>query len=247
MKNILEWYLEQQNWINFIKDAVFFVGAYKIISYIRKKNFVEKTKEIERDLKTRESLETKLLDFVLKEHKNKIKDIGVRFVYWKNYPRQLADDGYKKLLAVDYIDDQTLLHGWIDKTGVNFQEHLWFARQSIYAEKNGIFFLAPEGGSYKGFVELSGKRLLFQLPFSNIINFDFKEFIEYEPIFYVRYEYCNFRKLYDRTYICRERYGDNYFLRELDRRYQIRKYSFLRYWLSRAGFAVDLVIKRACC
>lgn len=242
MNYLLKLYLSQQNWINLAKDAVFFFGAYKIIAYIWNLNFLAKTGKIEKDLKVRESLEEKLNCYVLEQHKNGIKDIALRFIYWKNYPWKLHDDGYKHCLAINYNGDHVLPSGWIDKTGINFQEHLWFFCQSIYVDKSGIFFFAPKDGSYKGFEELKEKRLFMHLPFSNIVNFDFKEFIEYEPVLYVKHVYHNHRKLYDRTYVCREKLGEGYFRLQLDRRYQICKYSFLRYQLSRAGYAVDAFI-----
>lgn len=242
MGQFLSLYVSHKEWVNLAKDLVFFFGAFKVIVFIWNKNYVSKTLIIEKDLKVREFLEEKLNKYVYEEHRNGIRDIAVRFVYWKNYPWNFKDDGYKHLLHFHDNDGETLPSGYLDKTGINFEEHVWFFLQSVYVDQNGIFFIAPKEGSYRSFKEMKPARLIMHLPFSKIVNFDFKEFIEYEPVFYVRHNYRDYRKLYDPVYICREKRGESYFRIELNRRYHIRKYSHLRYLLSRAGLAVDRIV-----
>lgn len=250
MEDVLKLYSENKVWIDFVKYWLEFVsyiivslGAIKVIFYIYGLRFERKTNNIERDLKIRASLEEKLEKYIIGEHKSGRKDIAIRLVHWKNYPWKLDNDGYPRCLAIDYYHGD-LQCGWIDKTGINVQEPVWLFSASIYVEKNGIFFVAPQGNRYNGFQELSDKCLRMHIPFSNIINFDFNKFVEYEPVFYIRCDY-RLRKLYDRVWVCREkREEDGWFMLELDSRYQIRKYSFLRYRLSLAGITIDKCIHK---
>jgi len=129
--------------------------------------------------------------------------------------------------------------GWINKTGLNFQENIWFTGKSIYVDKDGIFFFAPKGETYDNFEELADKCLIQHMPFSSIINYDFKEYIEYEPVFYIKYHYTKYSKLYSNHLIVREKAGKNYFSHELDRKLQISKpksiqhlYIKLKIWLN---------------
>lgn len=153
------------------------------------------TRQIEHDLATREKIEKELEEYV---HKNRENDVssGIRLIYCKNYPWSLDNDGFKKLLFIETVAKNVMPYGWLNKTGINFQEHVWFLGYSIYIDKEGIFFSAGEGRSYRGFRELRDKRLVMHMPFSNIVNFDFKEYKEYEPVFYIRYRYNRFKKLY---------------------------------------------------
>jgi hypothetical protein len=178
MEQILKFYSENETLINLIKDIVYFFGVFTVIKYLWNWNFVRKTEKIESNLNFRERIEAALDDYVIKENKNGIKDIGVRFVHWKNYPWHLQDDGYKHLLKVEYHGNQLLLSSWIDNVGIYFQEHLWFTSSSVYVDANGIFFFAPSDKIYKGFTEHKNKRLVVHLPFTNIVNFDFREVIE---------------------------------------------------------------------
>ena len=123
---VLGIYLAYQDWINLIKDAIFLVSALTLlrvaclfIRHVKSRYYREKTEEIDRDLHFRERLEPLLEKHVTTEAENKIKDIAVRFVHWKNYPRTLDDDGFKFLLHIDYFDG-SLVKSWIDNTGVFF-------------------------------------------------------------------------------------------------------------------------------
>lgn len=229
MEQILKFYNENATLINFIKDIVCFLSAFTLIKYLWNWNFIRKTEKIESNLKFRERIEAALDDYVIKENKNGIKDIGIRFVHWKNYPRRLQNDGYKHLLKVEYHDNQLLLSSWIDNVGIYFQEHLWFTSSSLYIDAAGIFFFASSERQYKGFTEHKNKRLIVQFPFTKIVNFDFREIIEYEPVLYIRYPYTKYKKLYSREYQIREKFGDEYSYVELDSRKQISKHTWVRY------------------
>lgn len=188
---VLNLYLDNKDWIELVKDAVFFYGAITIIKYLWNRNYTRKIKEIDNNLRFRERIEKALSDYVIQKHKNGIKGIAIRFVYWKNYPWKFQNDGFPHSLKIEYHNDQILGSSWIDNTGIYFQEPLWFSSSSVYVDANGIFFFARQGSVYKGFVEHSDKCLVTHLPFINIINFDFKEVIEYEPVFYIKYYYTS--------------------------------------------------------
>jgi hypothetical protein len=231
MEAILYWYKDNADLINFIKDIVYFFGAYALIRYLWSWNYLRRTSQIELNLKFRERIEPALEAYVIEKNRHGIKDIGIRFVCWKNYPWCLNDDGYKHLLKTEYHNNALLDSSWIDNTGIYFQEHLWFNSSSVYVDARGIFFFAPSREYHKGFTEHSGKRLIFQLPFTKIVNFDFRQIIEYEPVFYIRHPYTKHKKLYSQKYQIREKLGDAYSCVELDSRKQISKYSLIRYWI----------------
>lgn len=238
MECILGFYLRNKDWIDLIKDLVFLLGAFGVVRYLITWNYKSKVSQIERDLNFRDNLEHKLQDYVLEKHKNDIKDIGIRFIYWKNYPWSLENDAFKHYLFVRSFDNNVMPSGWIDKTGINFQKHFWHSSTSIYVDANGIFFFAPENGSYIGFKELKNKCLVKHMPFSNIVNYDFREYIEYEPVFYIKYPYTKYKKLYDSQYIVREKLDDNYFQEELKGNLQIKKPNCIKHHYLRLKFFI---------
>ena len=227
---ILDFYTKHQDWINLVKDLVFFFGVVGIIKYLFNRHFVNKSDEIRNNLKARDDIEDKLSKYVLEKHNNNV-NISIRFVHWKNYPWNLGDDGYEHQLFVRTLDERTLPSGWIDNTGLNFEESLSFFGKSIYVDQKGIFFIAKKDTKFEGFKELPGKSLILRMPFSNIVNFDFKTYIEYEPIFYIKHKYNNYKKLYEPIYICRESSKNEYFSCKLDRRYKLKSYHPLKYTL----------------
>jgi hypothetical protein len=234
METILFWYKDNETLINLVKDIVYFFGAYYIINSLWNWNYMRKTAQIESNLKFRERIETPLEDYVIEKNKNGIKDIGIRFVRWKNYPWHLNDDGYKHILKIEYNDENQLLSSsWIDNTGIYFQEDL--SSSSVYVDKNGIFFSAPSDKVYKGFTEHKNKRLVLHLPFTNIVNFDFREYIEYEPLFYIKCHYTNYKKLYSRKFWVREKLGDSNSSMELDSRKELSRYSWINYKITQVS------------
>lgn len=232
---ILELYLQYKNWIDFVKDVVFFAGSYaffygvyKTITFLGNKQFADKSTAIEKHLHFRERLEPVLNDFIFETAKN-TKDIAIRFVHWKNYPLDLQKDGFKHYPFIRYFDDGSVHYGWIDNTGVNIQEHIWYLGNSIYIDEQGIFFFDKSGTEHQGFQEFADAVLVFHLPFENIVNFDFKQFIEYEPVFYTRYYYTDRKRLYDDAIVVRERDGRGYLNIDLSQKNMMRRYSWLRY------------------
>ena len=101
MDYLLNTYREYKDWIELVKDLVFFAGAYTffhgaylLFGYLRNKKFEATSTSIDNNLKFREKLEPLLQSFIFDAAKN-TKDIAVRFVHWKNYPWKLSNDGFK--------------------------------------------------------------------------------------------------------------------------------------------------------
>lgn len=220
---IIEAYNNNQEIISLIKDIIFFLGFIGFIKFIINWRYNKKTKEIENNLNFRAKIEDKLNEYVLEKNKNKV-GAGIRFVYWENYPWRLDDDAYKHALWVTNTDERTLPSGWIDNTGINFYESLFFFSRRVFIDKNGIFFFSDKNSKYKGFKAIKkGQSLVLHMPFSKIVNYDFKEYIEYEPIFYIKHKYNNWKSLYDSKYILREKIGEDYFRLELNSKLKIEK------------------------
>lgn len=213
MMDILKTYLEYRDWIDLIKDIFFifsslaiFRAIYLYVHYIKKREYLEKSVEIEKNLTLREGLGNALEEYI---GEKKTGGISIRFVFWKNYPENLQNDAYKFFLHINYLDNRPH-YGWIDNTGVNFEESVWYFGNSIYIDKNGIFFSDKKGQKHKGFEEILDPVLVLHMPFSNIVNYDFIDRVEYEPVFYIKYKYTKWRRLYDDNIVLREKFGEKY-------------------------------------
>lgn len=211
MNQVLDFYKDNKEWINLAKDFVFLVGFIGLIKFLWTWNFRRKTASIEQNLKLRDNIGDKINEYVFEKHEGGIKDIGIRLVYWKNYPWRLENDAFNHMLWLRYVGRNTTPFGWIDKTGINFIEHIWWLGRSIYLNKYGIFFVDKEKKYHNGFEEFNNKILVQHMPFSRIINFDFKDYIDYEPVFYIRYKYTQNSKLYDDELIIANRDDDDFF------------------------------------
>lgn len=223
-----------EDWISLAKDVAFFTGFYFVLKFLWNFRFERKSKAIRENLEFREKMEPDLEAYILDKPKG-TKEIAIRFVHWKNYPANVSNDGFPHFLHIRY-QDQILQHGWIDNTGIKFEEKIWFFSNSVYVDQNGISFIGPEGGEYPGFEEAPDIVIVFHLPFTNIVDSDFREYIEYEPVFYISHPYTRFRKLYDDEIELRERLGYQYYSRELSLRKMMRKYSWTKYQLLKLKF-----------
>lgn len=228
MKIILDTYLEYKDWINLIKDVVFLFGGYYLIKYLINKNFTEKSKAIKENLKFREDLEEHLKEYVIEKHKNQV-GIEVRFVHWKNYPSDLDNDGFKHTLFTYSPAGNILPSGYIDNTGINIEEPIWRYSRSAYVDGNGIFFFDSVDNDYKGFREYKNTVLVYHLSYKNIVNYDFREFIEYEPVFYITYPYTNVKKLYDDKVELRNKADEEFLMISLNQKKMMREYSVIKY------------------
>jgi hypothetical protein len=206
---ILNTYLEYKDWIELTKDAVFLAGAITLMKILWHKRFTDRAKAIKENLEFRDRIESNLNDYVREKAKNKV-SIAVRFVHWKNYPHNLNNDAFPHRLFIYPHEDNVLPSRYIDNTGINFEEPIWWLSNSTYVDKNGIFFFAPKGQSFPCFKEFPNTILMLHLPFANIVNFDFREFIEYEPVFYIRHPYKSWKKLYDDDVFLRNKAGEDW-------------------------------------
>jgi hypothetical protein len=75
----LSTYLEYKNWIDLIKDLVFFAGAYVFFKFLKNKKFTDVSEQIDKNLRFRRRIESELNDYVYKMYK---RDIAIRFVHW---------------------------------------------------------------------------------------------------------------------------------------------------------------------
>ena len=228
MKIILDTYLDYKEWINLIKDVVFLFGAYYLIKYIFNKNFTDKSRAIKENLAFRSDLEDHLKEYMIEKHNNKV-EIAVRFVHWKNYPYNLDNDAFKHILFTYPREDRVLPSGYIDNTGINISEPIWYFSQSAYVDNNGIFFFAPKGQVYSNFKEFQNTILILHLPYTNIVNYDFREFIEHEPVFYIAYPYNSWKKLYDDKVVLRNKAGETWLMMDLNQKHMMKKYSWLKH------------------
>jgi hypothetical protein len=226
-ETILSLYEQYTTLINFIKDIVSFAGIVTLFRYFYNWNYIRKTTQLQQNIEFRKKIESELESYVLEKHGNGCRNIDIRFIYWKNYPSQLDNDAFPHSLNIEYHNNTPLMSSWIDSTGIYFQQDISL---SVYVHRcTGIFFIAPKGKQYREFTEYAEKRLITHLPFTNIVNFDFSEIIEYEPVFYTKHKYNKCKKLYSNNYTIREKLGDNISTLELDTRKKISKYSWIRF------------------
>jgi hypothetical protein len=232
---LLVWHKDHQDLINLIKDTVFFAGAYAFfhgayffMKYLREKKYQSISSSIRENLECRERLEPLLDKFIVETAKN-TKDVALRFVHWKNYPWKLNDDAYKHYPWVKYFSDTTVQQTWLDSTGINIQHPLWYLSTNLYIDKNGIFFTSYKDIKNVNFKKFEETTLILHLPFENIVNYDFKEVIEYEPVLYIRYPYHQRKKLYDDHIVVRNKDGEGYLNIDLSQKNWMRKYSWPKY------------------
>ncbi len=234
---IIQFYIENRPWFDFISAVVAFLGfvtlicsAFKLITYVKGRKFILKRNEIKNDIESRKNIEKKLDKYISDEDKNGNKYICIRFVYYKNYPSNSSNDGFKHCLRIEYDNGCMLGGSWIDNTGIKFQECFWWDPSSVYIDRNGIFFIGGKNVVYENFKEYRNVCLIWHLPFKNIVQVDFKNYEDYEPVFYIKYKYDDYRKLYDNEIIFKEKTGERLiYIKALDRRYQLRKFNRLFY------------------
>lgn len=232
MSVLLNFYVSNKDWIDLTKDAVFFAGAVTLAKILWHKRFMDKSKAIKENLEFRGKIESDLNKYVYEKAKNKV-GIAVWFVHWKNYPHNLNNDAFPHKLFIYPREDNVLPSGYIDNTGINFEEPIWQSSSSTYIDKNGIFFFAPKGQSFPNFKEFPNTILVLHLPFINIVNFDFREFIEYEPVFYIRHPYTKRKKLYDDAVALRNKADEDWLNVDLSLKNMMVGYSKRKYLLFR--------------
>jgi hypothetical protein len=207
LANVLEWHAQNKDIIDFVKDIVFAIGAiltfvsvYELLKFLARRKTLNKKQEMENDLKLYGDISKKLKEYVdeYDAKPKKLRDIGVRLLYIKNYPYKLDKDGFPQMLYYYFLSEQHKASGYISGKGLFVMEHLWFLSEAVYYnQKNGKWFVDKTGLSYKRYKELKHKQLVRRIPFANIYGYDFNSdwADKGEPVFYTKYKYYS-EKLY---------------------------------------------------
>ena len=195
--------------IEILKDIAFVISIFPIVIVVRKYLFNKKKEEIANNLKIRKEIQKKLLEYANGYDRSTPHPIGIRLVHWKNYPWKLEDDGYKQILYYDVDMDKFCQPqaNFLSNTGILIESALWHFSKSVYLGKYDIYIIDKKGKKIRGFQEIEqDTKLVHTLKYKHIINWDFEEKIEYEPVFYTRYKYSN-KKLFENDFIIRNFYG----------------------------------------
>jgi hypothetical protein len=226
-----------QKYTDIVANLIVIIGAVPVIIWLRNRAFESKKKEIKDNLSVRKSIHDKLVEHANGYDRSKPHDIGIRLVYWKNYPWKLEDDGYKQLLYYDTNMDKVITDRgdeFLTNTGILLDEHIWFFDLSLYLGKYGIYLIDKSNKKIAGFEEITQRiKLVRTLKYKHIINWDFEELIEYEPVFYMRYKYTD-KRLYEDDLIA-QNYDDvgsenhTYIRHKLSRRNKVRSNHSLKY------------------
>jgi hypothetical protein len=209
MKTVIDWYVRNKDYIDFVKDIIFAIGAvvtfygyFKFFGFLAQRKMLNKRQEMENDSKLYEEIRGKLKEYVddYGATQKKLRDIGIRLLYMKNYPYNLEDDGYSQMLYYRFFMDGQPPTGYISGKGLYVMEHLWFLSQAIYHNsKNGKWFVHEKGRSFRNYQELEHKQLVRRLPFANILGYDFNSdwADKGEPVFYTKYKYYKWKLFAD--------------------------------------------------
>lgn len=226
-----------ETYTTIIANIIVIAGTVPAIIVARKYFFEKKKKEIQDNLAVRKSIRDKLVEHADGYDRSEPHDIGIRLVYWKNYPWKLDDDGYKQLLYYDTNMDKVIKRRgaeFLTNTGILLDEHIWIFSQSLYLGKFGTYIIDESGKKIAGFSEVPQRvKLVRTLRYKHIINWDFEDKIEYEPIFYTRYKYTS-KKLYEDELFA-QNYDDigtknhSYFREDLNRRDRVRNNHSIKY------------------
>lgn len=208
---MIEFYYNNiKNIIDIIQDIVFIIGIFPIIVFVKNYLFNKKKEEIAGNLQIRKDIKEKLLEHANEYDRSSPKSVGIRLVHWKNYPWKLNNDGYKQILYYDVNMDK-ICHpreNFLSNTGILIEEDLGWFGKTVYKGKYGVYFIAKKDKIFRGFEEIKQDiKLVYTLKYKHIINWDFEEKIEYEPVFYTRYKYNN-QKLYENEFIVTNFYGE---------------------------------------
>ena len=199
-----------KDYIGLIKDFVFVIGIFPVVIFVKNYLFNKKKDEIAHNLKIRKDIQEKLLKHADNYDRSKPCSIGIRLIYWKNYPYKLDNDGYNHILYYDVNMDEVCYPGanFLSNIGILIEDELITFNETVYKGKYGIYIIDKRGKKIKGFKEIKQEvKLVYTLKYKHIINWDFEEKIEYEPVFYTRYKFPN-NKLYQDEFIVTNIYGE---------------------------------------
>ena len=67
-------------------------------------------------------------------------DIGLRLIYWNNYPDDTDNNAFNHLLNIKYLNNKKIQEIYIDHSGIFFRQDIWFEGQSLHIDKDDIYF-----------------------------------------------------------------------------------------------------------
>jgi hypothetical protein len=229
---ILSWYESTTMSWNLIKDIIYMsgllYGLYKINRFIRSYSFDKKCKDIEDNLEMRNRIEKHIADFISGKPKHN-KRTRLCLTHWKNYPSQFIHgtfNEYNIYYNLSIRGENFPRTGFADNVGLYFEEELDRGNYGFYNKANELYinkkygydicFFGKSNRNYRGYKKankLLNLTRVFHLPYKNIVNFDFKEYLEYSPVVYVRHKPYS-RKLFSKSvYIAKH---DDFTIRCLD-------------------------------
>lgn len=204
--NIVNWYAQQKNYFDFVKDLLFaigliatFYGYFKFLKFLTQRGALNKRLEMENDAKMYNDIQGRLKEFVDSYKDASLKnrrDIGIKLLYIKNYPYELENDGYSQMLYYYFLSEGHQASGYISSTGLHVMEYLGHFNNAIYYNpKNKKWFIDKEGLKFRKYKQLKHKQLVKRIPFANILGYDFNsDWADYnEPVFYTKYKYYKWR------------------------------------------------------
>lgn len=201
-RTITSFYSRHRDYIDFIKEVIYFValvyGYIRFLIFLRHRETLNKIQEMRNDLEIYEDIKKELKEFVdsYEANSKKLRDIGIRLLYIKNYPYKLEKDGYKQMLYYYFLTENHKATGYITSKGLYVMEHLWYYSNSIYYNsQNCKWFVDKKDRKHKNYIELKHKQLVKRIPFTNIYGYDFNcDWSEKgEPVFYTKYKYSDFK------------------------------------------------------
>ena len=206
MSDILNWYVQNKNLIDLIKDVVFvigasatFVGFYQLIKFLVQRKTLNKRQEMANDARLYVELHDGIKDHVEGyglEYKSHLRDISVILMHIKNYPNNFESDGFKHNLYYYIFDKGHKPSGYISSNGIYVVDFLRQSNQSIYYNfKSGKWFISKENRKIRRYDELNLQHLVKRIPFANIFGYDFhSDWADYgEPVLYTKYKYTSWR------------------------------------------------------
>lgn len=210
MNEIVNWYVENRDYIDLAKDVVFvigatatFVGFYQFIKFLLQRATLNKRQEMDNDARLYSEIHDKLREYVEGyglEYKSHLRDINVILLHIKNYPNNFDSDGFRHNLYYYIFDRGHKPSGYITSNGLYVVDFLRQRNQSVYYNfKNGRWFISGEKRKFRKYDELKLQHLVKRIPFANILGYDFhSDWADYgEPLLYTRYKYTSWKLFAD--------------------------------------------------
>lgn len=209
MEEVVNWYVQNKDLIDLIKDVVFvfgavatFVGFYQLVKFLLQRKMLNKRQEMDNDSRLYTEIYDELKEYVegydLKP--DQLRDVGVRLLYMKNYPYNLDNDGFRQELYYYFFTQNHRPSGYISGKGLYVVDYLRHFSNSIYYNpKNGKWFMDKEKRTFRRYKELRLQHLVKRIPFANILGYDFNSdwADKGEPVFYTKYKYTSWRLFAD--------------------------------------------------